>query len=214
MFAPNQRSLDDLPAGPGPRIVRATEVGAWQDGFRFLAAVHEAGAQAEENVRSAYATAYAKGYAEGRAAGVIEAGRLVREATSAVDRYLAKLEGEIGALALGIVRRMLGDLDVADVVARAAAQAVAEFRQEKILKVMVHPAAADRVGAALAALMEGSEATVTVESDPALEADACIVTSDRAVVDASVEAQLAAFAASVGVPRTGLVDHEHFASDP
>src|SRR5262245_56789699 len=130
MFAPNQISLDDLPAAPGSRIVRAAQVEAWQDGYRFLAAVREAAGKVEESARSTYAAAYAKGYQEGRAAGAIEASRLVRDTTLGVDRYLAKLESEIGALALGVVRRVLGDLDIADVVARAAAQALAEFRQE------------------------------------------------------------------------------------
>src|SRR5215475_13311927 len=95
-----------------------------------------------------YATAYAKGYAEGRAAGATEASRLVRDTTLAVDRYLAKLEGEIGALALGVVRRVLGDLDIAEVVTRAAGQALAEFRQERFVKVTFHPAAVDRVSTA------------------------------------------------------------------
>jgi type III secretion protein L len=197
MFAPNQISLDDLPAAPGSRIVRATEVDAWQDGYRFLAAVREAAGKVEENARKTYAAAYAKGYTEGRAAGAIEASRLVRDTTLAVDRYLGKLESEIGALALGVVRRVLGDLDIADVVARAAAQALAEFRQEKFIKVTVHPAAVDRVSTALAALTQGNGATVTVESDPALDQGACIVASDFAVVDASIEAQLRAFATGV-----------------
>lgn len=197
MFAPSPISLDDLPAGPGSRIVRAAQVGAWQDGYRFLAAVREAADKVEENARSTYAAAYAKGYTEGRAAGAIEATRLVRETTLGVDRYLTKLESEIGALALGVVRRVLGELDMADLVAHAAALALAEFRQEKIVKVTVHPEAIDRVSIALAALAQG-DATVTVESDPALERGACIVASDFAVVDASVEVQLRAFAAGLG----------------
>jgi type III secretion protein L len=194
MLAPKQISLDDLPAGPGTRIVRAAQIDVWQDGYRLLAAVREAAGKVEENARNTYDAAYAKGFAEGRSAGAIEASRLVRDTTLAVDRYLAKLEGEIGGLALGVVRRVLGEFDVADVVARAAAQALAEFRQEKFLKVTVHPAAADRVSTALAALTRESGATVTVESDPALDQGACIVTSDFAVVEASIEAQLRAFA--------------------
>ena len=90
MFAPNQISLDDLPAGPGSRIVRAAEVDVWQDGYRFLAAVREAAGKVEENARSTYAAAYAKGYAEGRAAGAIEASRLVRDTTLALYTFAAE----------------------------------------------------------------------------------------------------------------------------
>lgn len=213
MSVPNQMSLDDLPAGPGSRIVRAAQVDVWQDAYRLLAAVREAAGKVEENARNAYAAAHAKGFAEGRSAGEIEASRLLRDTTLAVDRYLAKLESEIGALALRVVRRVLGELDVADVVARAAAQALAEFRQEKFLKVTVHPAAAERVSTALAALTQEGGPTVTVESDPALDQDACVVTSDFAVVEAGIEAQLRAFANDL---RSGAREahHGHFPSQP
>jgi len=53
MFAPNQITLDDMPAEPGLRVVRAAQVEAWQNGFRFLAAVREAAGQVEANARSA-----------------------------------------------------------------------------------------------------------------------------------------------------------------
>jgi type III secretion protein L len=204
-------SLDDLPAGPGSRIVRAAQVDVWQDAYRLLAAVREAAGKVEENARNTYAAAHAKGFAEGSSAGAIEASRLLRDTTLAVDRYLAKLESEIGALALGIVRRVLGELDVADVVARAAAQALAEFRQEKFLKVTVHPDAVERVSTALAALTQQGGATVTLETDPALDRGACIVTSDFAVVEASIEAQLRAFANDL---RSGTREAhpEHFPS--
>jgi type III secretion protein L len=213
MLVPNQTALDDLPAGPGLRIVRGAQVDVWQDGYRLLAAVREAAGKVEENARITYDAAYAKGFAEGRSAGAIEASRLVRDTTLAVDRYLGVLENEIAALALGLVRRVLGDLDVAEVVARAAAQAVAEFRQEKFLKVTVHPAAIDRVSAALAALTQEGGTTVTVESDPALDRAACIVTSDFAVVEASVEAQLRALANGLRSSGRGA-HHEHFATQP
>jgi type III secretion protein L len=213
MLAPNQISLDDLPAGPGSRIVRAAQVDVWQDGYRFLAAVREAAGKVEENAHNTYAAAYAKGFTEGRSAGAIEASRLVRDTTLAVDRYLAKLESEIGALALGVVRRVLGELDIADVVARAAAQALAEFRQEKFVKVRVHPAAVDRVSTALAALTQEGGPSVTVESDPALDQGACIVTSDIAVVEASIEAQLRAFANDLR-PGGREEQHEHLAGRP
>jgi type III secretion protein L len=195
MFAPTQISLDNLPTGPGSKILRAAEVEAWQDGYRFLAAVRSAAARIDETTHNAYAAAYKQGFAEGKAAGEVEASRLLHETSLKVDRYLATLEHQIGALALNVVRRALGELDAADLVARAAAQALSEFRREKSLKVTVHPAAQDRVGATLRALTSDGGLAVTVESDPSLDPGACIVASDFAVVDASIEAQLRAFAA-------------------
>jgi type III secretion protein L len=197
MLVQNPIALGEFPEEPGPRIVRAADADAWQDGYRFLAAVREAAGKVEETAHAAYTAAYEQGYAEGRAAGSFEASRMVHETTLAVDRYLARLENEIGALALSVVRRMFGDLDVTDLVARAATQALAEFRHEKNVRVTVHPAAVDRVNAALAAFMQGKHAPVTVESDPALDEGACIVASDFAVVDASIDVQLRALEAGL-----------------
>jgi type III secretion protein L len=204
MFEPRPISLDDLPREPGVNVLRAEEAAAWQDGFRFLAAARRAAAEVNEIARKTYAVEYARGFAEGRAAGANEAARLVSETTAKVDRHLASLEQGIGALALNVVRRVLGELDAGELIALAAAQAVGEFRREKWLKVTVHPAAADRVRAVLAALPADGGPTLTVESDPAIDERACIVASDIAVVDASLEAQLEAFAAAFAAGQGGV----------
>ena len=201
MLKPNKISLDDLPRGPGVKILRAEEAGLWQDGYRFLAEARRTAAQAEKKAREIYVAGYQQGVAEGRIAGANEAARLVSETTAKVDRHLAALERDIGALALEVVRRVLGQFDAADLVARTAAQAIAEFRREKWLKVTVHPAAVDQVVTTLAALPRESGPTVSVEGDPGLAERACIVASDFAVVDAGLEAQLKAFTTAFGVER-------------
>src|SRR5215468_34344 len=152
MLQLTQISLDDLPRGPGTKILRTAEAGAWQDGYRFLAEVRRAAAQVEETARKTYASEYARGFAEGRMAGANEGAQLLTETAVKVDRHLAALEHEIGALALEVVRRVLGQIDTAELVTRTATQAIAEFRREKFLKVTVHPAALDQVVTTLAAL--------------------------------------------------------------
>jgi type III secretion protein L len=197
MSVTDPTSPDDLPTEPGPRILRAADVEAWQEGYRLLALARETAARAEENARRAYHAAHERGFAEGRAEGAAEAERIVREAEAAVDRYLAGLDKEISALALSIVRRVVGELDVADLVAHAATQALSEFRQEKNIRIAVHPAAADRVNAALGALAQDDQPAVTVEPDPALDEGACILVSDEAVVDASIDVQIRAVEAGL-----------------
>ena len=201
MLQLNKISLDDLPRGPGGKVLRAAEAEAWQDGYRFLAEVRRAAAQVEETARKTYASEYARGFADGRSAGANEGALLVTETAAKVDRHLAALEHEIGALALEVVRRVLGQLDTAELITRTATQAVAEFRREKFLKVTVHPTAIDQVVTTLAALPRDGGPTVTVEADPALDERGCIVVSDFAVVDAGIEAQLKAFAAAFGTGR-------------
>ncbi|MBO0711693.1 MAG: type III secretion system stator protein SctL [Acetobacteraceae bacterium] len=198
MFEAKQVSLDDLPQGPGGRILRPAEAEAWQKGHRFLAAVRTTANRIEEAARETYAAEYARGYAEGRSAGAAEATRLLGETALKVDRYLAALQPEISSLALEIARQVFGELDVRELVARAAIQALEQFRREKCLKVTVHPTALDLARAALAAHLEGAGPTIIVESDPALGKGACVVASDFAVVDASIETQLQALATALG----------------
>jgi len=203
MSASAQISLDNLPTGPGSKILRAAEADAWQDGFRFLAEVRSTAERIEATTRDAHAAAHKQGFAEGKAAGAAEATRLLHATSLRIDQYLAGLEHEIGALALNVVRRVLGNFDAGDLVARAAAQALSEFRRDRSLKVTVHPAAQERVSGALAALTNGGGQVVSVATDPGLDEGACVIASDFAVVDASVEAQLRAFAAGFETSEKG-----------
>jgi len=193
-----------LPAAPGARILRAADAEAWQDGYRFLEAARVAAANVDAEVRSARDAGYEKGFKEGYAAGSVEATELVLRTTLAIDRYVAGLEKEIGSLAMSIVHRVIGRFEAGDLVARAATQAVSEFRDEKAVKIAVHPGAVDRVKQALAALPRDGRPLVTVEGDAALNEQACLLVSEFAVVNASIESQLRALSANLTSPPPGL----------
>jgi type III secretion protein L len=191
--------LEFSPGSPF-EILRANDAALWLEGYRFLA-----------EVKSVRAAECARGYAEGKAAGAAEAALVINDAVVKVDRYLASLDQQIAALAMKIVRRVLGELDAADLIARAATQALTDFRREKNLKVTVHPEAVVRVRAALASHLReaGLALSLTVEADPALSKEGCVVASDFAVIDASIEAQLDALAKAVStaaVERRGNED--------
>jgi type III secretion protein L len=198
MPAASHRIRAHLPGGPGTRIVRSTEVEAWRDGFRFL---KEAGADADrvgEAARNAYELEHARGYAEGRAAGAAEAARLVAEIRHGIDQYMESIEGQIAELALDVVRRILGQLEVGDLVARAAKEAAVDFRRTRFLKITAHPEVVDRVRSTFAG---HQGAAVTIEADPCLAKTACVIASEMAVVDAGIDAQLAAIAEGLAMPR-------------
>lgn len=195
------RLVEDLPRGPGVRIVREDNVRAWQDGYRFLAKVKRIAAEVEIEAEEIYAVQYERGLADGRKAGQKEAALLVSNTRTQVDQHLASLEEEIGALALEVVERVLGQFDVAELVARAAAHATTEFRQEKWLKICVHPSAVGKVASTLAGSSGGSGPRISVEGDRALSARGCIVASDLAVMDAGIDVQMKAFASALGVDR-------------
>lgn len=176
-----------LPKAPGVKIIRKSDEAAWRDGYRLLA-------QAKE----IYESERAKGFAEGKATGAREAAKLVIEAAEKVDRYLGSLDQEVAALAMEIVRRILGHFDQTNLVAQVTAQAIADLRNEKTLKITVHPSAVQKVTEAVAA--SGRQTSIQVDSDPASTLDRCLITSEFAVVDASIETQLAAISAALGLP--------------
>jgi type III secretion protein L len=196
-------SIDALPRGPGSRILRAADAEAWQRGISFCIRAQRHVTEVEDAARRAYDAERARGYADGKADGAREATTRIAETSIAIDRYLAGLEAHVARLAIGIVRRLLGEIDVADIVARLAAGAIADFRREKWLKIKVHPALVEQVRAAIGGLGRESGPALTVEADPRLATDACIVASEFAVVDAGVETQLAAIGAAFGIKQEG-----------
>ncbi|RWM99691.1 MAG: HrpE/YscL family type III secretion apparatus protein [Mesorhizobium sp.] len=188
-----------VPRRPVARILRAAEARAWQDGHAFLDEAKRDAQQLRDAARRAYAAEYAQGYEDGKAQGDSDAARLVSETAVKVDRYLGGLEAEIVNLALDVVRRVLGEFDASMLVAKAAAQAVTEIRRAKYLKVRVHPASVNRVRDELNAVLRESDLGMTVEidADDTLATGACILSTDIAVIDASIEAQLDAIAAAI-----------------
>jgi type III secretion protein L len=180
-----------LPKAPSAKIIRAAEESAWRDGFQFLAEAQRV--QAAER---------AKGYAEGRAAGAKDASVLLLNTADEVARYMATVEPQLARLAFDIVRRVLGEFDDAELVARAARTALAEFREAKAVTIRVHPDAQQHVQNTLFDVFMGDDTTpaVTIEADPRLDPRGCVLATDIAVVDASIETQLAAIAEAMKQP--------------
>lgn len=191
---------DNTPASPGPlptsptaKIVRAAEEAAWRDGFHLLAEAQRV--QAAERAR---------GYAEGKAAGAKEASILVVETAARVDRYLASLESQLAGLTMEIMRRVLQDFDDAELAARAASTALADLREAKSITVHVHPTAEKEVRKTLADMLislDDAPPPITIEADPKLSPSGCVLSTEFAVVDASVEAQLQAIAEALRLPK-------------
>lgn len=184
---------------PRARILRAEEVRAWQDGHAFVETAKAEARKLSDAAKRAYAAEYAQGYKDGKAQGEVDATRLVAGTSAKVDRYLAGLEAEVAGLALGVVRRVLGEFDVGTLVARAAMQAISEVRRAKYLKFRVHPQNLARLRDELNAVLRDSDLAMSVEidADDTLALGACILSTDIAVIDAGIEAQLEAISAAI-----------------
>lgn len=183
----------ELPNAPGVKIIRAGEESVWRDGYRFLA-----------EAKDIYAAERDRGYAEGMLAAKSDAAKLVAETSGKVDRYLASLEGEVARLAFDIVRRVLSEFDNAELVAKAARNALADFREAKSVRIRVHPSAESHVRAAIETYAgeNGHGApSVVIEADEEIGETACVLSTEFAVVDATIEAQLTAMAAAMGLGK-------------
>jgi len=194
-------SLNRKQPSDGPTtgsVLNARDVKAWQDAFEFLShaekQIAEQKTEAEETASRLYEAERARGYEDGKA----EATRLITETTLKVDRYLQSIEPQVAKLAMSVVNRVLGNFDTRDLVAAAAAHAITDLRREKGLTVSVHPDVVDSVSREFARLGLSGRIEVTIEGNPALDRTACIIASDLAVVDASVQTQLSAIAAAIG----------------
>ena len=179
-------------------VLNARDVKAWQDAFEFLShaekQIAEQKTEAEQTAARLYEAERARGYEDGKA----EATKLITETTLKVDRFLQSIEPQVAKLAMSVVQRVLGNFDTRDLVAAAAAHAIADLRREKGLTVTVHPDVVDSVSREFARLGLSGRIEVTIEGNPSLDRTACIVASDLAVVDASIKTQLAAIASAIG----------------
>lgn len=185
-------ALRDLPKAPGGKVVRAAEERAWRDGFRFLA-----------EIQALQAAERARGFAEGKAAGSQEASRLVAQTSAQVEKYMASLDRQVAQLAFDIVRRVLSEFDDGELVARAARAALVDLREAKAVTIRVHPSAGLQVSRAIADLVEagGDDAfAVSIETDEEMPARSCVLSTEFAVVEATIETQLAAIAQAMGLP--------------
>lgn len=184
-------SSNELPGAPGVKIIRSGKADAWQDGYRFL-----------EETKEVYAAERKRGYEDGMAGAKHDAAKLVAETTEKVNRHMASLEKKVAQLAFDIVRRVISEFDDAELVARAASNALVDFRDGNTVRIKVHPSAEASVKAMIEARMREADheaLTITIETDDELDKKACILSTEFAVIEATIETQLAAIAEVMGI---------------
>jgi type III secretion protein L len=189
---PIAAALPSLPRSPGRRIIRAADAQNWLDGYRFVDDARCAADAMTQSAQAAYDDAKARGFEEGRIAGAAEAATIVAGTCADVDRYLATIESQLTELSLAIAEQVIGRLDDADIVARAAKHALASFRREKHLKIRVAPQLVEEVQQALSESLgpDAPDRALIVEGDAKFGPRQCTIVSEFAIVDASLDAQL------------------------
>lgn len=184
--------MTELPPMPAAKVIKQAAVTPWLDGFAFLnAAEQEAQARlgrADEITEASRQQGYQAGFEQGAK----EASALLISTTAQVNNYVAGLDRQLVELSLSIIAKMLGSFDQAELVAKLAKHALQGFQRERDIIIAVAPDIAPVVGEKLQAEHSNPSINFTVVPDPRLTGAQCILSNAIAVVDASLDTQLAA----------------------
>jgi type III secretion system HrpE/YscL family protein len=182
-----------------PRLVlRAAEVPLLQEALTLAARLSELHRDEAKRVADAERAAQEQGHAAGREEGRREAreqvaGSLVALAQAAAQQQ-ERMQGQVAALALQVVRKLLGRFADDELLVALADTAARDTLAAPPLSLTVHPDRCDAVRARLEA--DAPAWRCEVRGDPACPIDTCRIETELGSVDASLEAQLARLAAA------------------
>lgn len=177
-----------------PRLVlRAGEVPQLQQALqlrdRLALLLREGDQRIAAATREAIAQGHAQGLAEGRQASRDDiAGTLASLAQEAAQER-DRLRGEIGALALQVVRKVVGGVADDALLAALAATAARDALPAPQLTLVVHADLADAVRERLVSF--DSALRIDVRGDAECPRETCRLDSEHGSIDASLDAQLA-----------------------
>jgi type III secretion protein L len=190
------------PLGP---VVRAEDLHLWTDAQGYLAEAKRALDQAHQQIESASAAARAKGYAEGWAAGSRDLFEFLAQTKVQVDDYHAQLEANLRALAVQVIKEVIGNLDAGDAIAAATARALQTQDLGAEVALHVAPEIYRDVRLKLEKWLNGvSASAITLREDPKLSPKGCKLVSNFCTVDVSIDNQLALLAESLRGTNIGV----------
>lgn len=183
------------------RVLRAAEVPLLTDAQSLRDHLEQLCRTQSQHV----AEAAAQARQDGHALGVAEGGRELAERLSthlvslagASARERERLRNDVGALALQVVRKLLGHFADESVLLALADAATTDVLPSRPLALVVHPDRCDAVRERLAARPDAA-LRCEVRSDPSLAPDGCRLETEHGSVDVSLESQLARLAAAWG----------------
>lgn len=179
------------------RVLRAAEVPALQDAQQLLAELRELFAQEQLRADQACAQARAEGLRQGLAQAQVQSRAEVANALAAQARAheaeRQRLQQSVGALALEVFKKLLGELPADEQLARLATQAARELLPARTWRLQVHPGQVSGLRAALMALDPDDKAGLSgaeIVGNAELAEDDCRLTTEFGSADASLATQV------------------------
>ncbi|MET1115645.1 MAG: HrpE/YscL family type III secretion apparatus protein [Comamonas sp.] len=179
---------------PGTRVLAAAQLAAWTQSEGLVAAAQ---AQAEAIVagaQAAYERECARGYADGRADAQMEQAEKMIETVGRTVDYFAQVEGDMVALVMGSVRKIIDDYSDAERVLIVVKNALSVVRNQKQMTLRLHPQQVEVVRARINDLLSSYPGVgyLDIIADGRLGLHGCILESEIGLIEASIEGQILA----------------------
>ncbi|MGQ3096310.1 MAG: FliH/SctL family protein [Roseateles sp.] len=188
------------------RVLRAAEVPALQDAQQLLDELRALSAQEQARVDQACAQARAgglkQGLAQAEAQSRAELSNALVQLTRTHEAERQRLQQSVGALALEVFQKLLGELPADEKLARLAAQAARELLPARSWRLQVHPAQVAGLRAALLALDPHDKAglgSAEIVADAELAETDCRLTTEFGTADAGLQTQVDRLARAWGL---------------
>ena len=179
---------------PGQRVLRAAEVAAWGDAEALLASARQ---QADAIIAGAEAALEAerqRGYAEGVAEAQMEQAEKMIDTVSRTIDYFARVEGDVVALVMSAVRKIIDGFNDEERVLIVVKNALSVVRNQKQMTLRLHPQQVDVARARMNDLLASYPGVgyLDIVADGRLSLESCILESEIGLVEASIEGQIKA----------------------
>ena len=179
---------------PGQRVLRAADVAAWGDAEALLASARQ---QADAIIAGAEAALEAerqRGYAEGVAEAQMEQAEKMIDTVSRTIDYFARVEGDVVALVMSAVRKIIDGFNDEERVLIVVKNALSVVRNQKQMTLRLHPQQVDVARARMNDLLASYPGVgyLDIVADGRLSLESCILESEIGLVEASIEGQITA----------------------
>lgn len=191
MLCLNRQGANFLTQGP---VLKAADYAAAVAAQDLVRQAEEEAARIRAEAEEIYRQRKAQGHREGVEAGKAEMAQQVVATLGQSNTYLAKIEQALVDVVMKSTARVIGEIGERERVERIVRRALEHLGQSGQVQIKVSPDQGEwmkgRVDALLTAFPRVKFLEVRV--DPRLPADGCVLETEFAVIDATVETQLRA----------------------
>lgn len=179
---------------PAARIVRADAYASLVDAEAMLALARVQADAIVAGAQAAFVAEQERGYADGRESALMDQAEKMIETVGRTVDYFTNVENEMIDLVMMAVRKVVDGFDDREKTLIVVRNALAVVRNQKQMTLRLHPDEVDTVRARVNDLLAAYPGVgyLDILADGRLSTGSCILESEIGLVEASLEAQIAA----------------------